>query len=94
MRHGASARHWIEAEHADAAIMPPQDAARAFDAWAGESRTMSRMMVYRKGALPLGAFATTAALLPPGYVQQAQSVAEDRLTFAGYRIAALLEGLR
>ncbi|MHB8285883.1 MAG: S1/P1 nuclease [Caulobacteraceae bacterium] len=84
----------IEAEHPDPGLAPPSDAGHAFDTWVDESRDISKRVVYRNGALVLGASPAAAALLPPGYVEQAQQIAEARLALAGYRIAAVLQGLR
>ncbi len=84
----------LEAEHPDPGISPPPDPGRAFDSWVDESREISRHIVYRGGAVRLGVSPATAVLLPAGYVEQAQGVAEDRLALAGYRTAAVLQGLR
>ena len=84
----------LEAEHPDVEIEAPADPGRAFDGWVDESREISKHVVYRDGALTLGVSPATAALLPTGYIEQTQSLTEDRLALAGYRIAAVLRGVR
>ena len=84
----------LEVEHPDTFIPRPDDPGRAFDGWVEESRDLSRHIAYRDGSVALGVSPQTAALLPPDYVVQVQKVGEDRIAKAGYRIAALLEGLR
>ncbi len=84
----------IEARHPDPGLAPPAAPAKAFDGWVDESRGISRHLAYQDGALPLGTSPANATLLPPGYVQQVQEVAEDRLALASYRTATVLLGLR
>ena len=58
--------------------------------WAvDESVPLSRRWAYLGGALAGGTSRETAAVLPASYAADAQRVAEERVTLAGYRLAAV-----
>ena len=80
--------------HPDADAPPPSRPRAAFDAWVRRSRELARAVVYRRGALATSPRAEDAPVLPPDYVAEARTTAERRLAEAGWRIGALLEGVR
>ena len=84
----------LEAEHPAPTISRTDNAARDYDRWVDETRQIARHVAYRDGALRLGTTPETAAILPPDYVQEVQTVADARLALAGYRTAEVLQGLR
>jgi hypothetical protein len=58
--------------------------------WAvDESVPLSRRWAYLDGTLAGGTSRETAAVLPSSYAADAQRVAEERVTLAGYRLAAV-----
>jgi hypothetical protein len=72
-----------------AAGVASQLAQREPRAWADESVALSRRWAYLDGALAGGPSRETAGVLPAAYASDAQRIAEERVTLAGYRLAAL-----
>ncbi|WP_343712775.1 S1/P1 nuclease [Inquilinus sp.] len=66
----------------------------AFARWVAHTRALAYDVAYHHGRLRLSASPRSAAVLPPGYVEQARTVSRTQLRAAGHRIGALLEGLR
>jgi hypothetical protein len=59
--------------------------------WArDESLPLARQWAYVDGTFAGGISRETAAVLPASYAANAQRIAEERVTLAGYRLAALL----
>ena len=60
-------------------------------AWAAdESLPLARQHAYLDGGLGAGTVRDSATVLPAAYAANAQRVAEERVTLAGYRMGALL----
>ena len=73
----------------------PADALRQLDParWArDESLPLARRLAYLDGALRSASSREKAATLPDDYRRNAQAAAQQRVTLAGYRMAALLSG--
>lgn len=70
------------------------DPETAFARWIAHSRALAYEVVYRGGRLRMSPSPRSAAVLPPGYVEQARTVSRTQLRAAGHRIGALLTGLR
>ena len=83
----------LEAEHPDSELRP-SDPRRAFEGWVVESRRLARDEVYDWGALRIGTEPATAPVLSPAYIARARISTGERLALAGFRIGALLVGLR
>ncbi|MBW8723687.1 MAG: hypothetical protein JF625_00830, partial [Inquilinus limosus] len=70
------------------------DPETAFARWIAHSRELAYGVVYQGGRLRMRPSPRSAAVLPPGYVEQARTVSRTQLRAAGHRIGALLTGLR
>ena len=84
----------LERDHPDPMAPPPADPEVAFAQWVDRSRVLARSVAYQDGALKLGGSPERAVVLPSAYIAKLQAVGQGRLAEAGYRIGALLAGLR
>ena len=84
----------VETGHPNPVAPAVADPAAAFAQWVAISRALALHVAYADGALKPGASPRTAPVLDRAYVQQVRTVSQARLAQAGYRIGALLAGLR
>ncbi len=84
----------LEAEHPDPLAPPPAHPVTAFRSWVAESRELARDGVYRRGAAPRSPAPADAPVLDAAYVADTQAAATARLAQAGWRLGALVAGLR
>ena len=82
----------VASAHPDVLDPAPSDADVA--GWVAHSRALAREDVYLRGALKAGVSPASAPVLSPQYLARARLVSTDQLALAGYRIGALIAGLR
>lgn len=84
----------VAAAHRDPLDPPPADADAAFARWVADTREIARNDVYARGAFTGGTSPAKAVVMTPAYVAHARDVTSGQLALAGYRLGALLAGVR
>ncbi|QNA84755.1 S1/P1 nuclease [Sphingomonas sp. So64.6b] len=74
------------------ALSHPVAAPDASEHWLAESRALAASVAYRAD-VPQATSAATAQSAAPGYAEAVVHVSEQRVTLAGYRLAALLKAM-
>lgn len=84
----------VAAAHPDPLDPPPADPDAAFARWVRDTREIARRDVYENGAFTGGTTPAAAVVMSPAYVARAQAIGSQQLALAGWRLGALLAGVR